>query len=224
MKIKLTRKQLEAISHASTDSTRQALCCLYVEPGRTVATDGHRLAVVEWVQDGEEIPEHEPFIIPREVVEGWLKIIPRKAPRNFPENGFLGVVIRKDEGVANYHWECLDKNWNTLKGEFLAVDGKFPDYRQVIPSEEDTVKTFALSHNYIDDFGKLAADDRKKTVIFGLNSKDPANCAVRFDSNAIEDHKITGVIMPTMFDDMPKPDYGKYASWHNGIWPDWVND
>ena len=65
MKIKLTRKQLEAISHASTDSTRQALCGLYVEPGRTVATDGHSLVVVDWAQDGEEIPEHEPFIIPR---------------------------------------------------------------------------------------------------------------------------------------------------------------
>jgi DNA polymerase-3 subunit beta len=87
---------------------------------RAVATDGHRLAMSE---EGSEIGETEDFQI----------IIPRKA--------ILELSRMLEDGDNEVTVEVGSNNVRIILGETIftskLIDGKFPDYRKVIPSGTD---------------------------------------------------------------------------------------
>lgn len=141
----------------STDETRYNLTGVYCEqmagsPGiRMVATDGHRLAVVER-PTGDSPAMKEGVIIPR---KGLVEL--RKLLDEGSEGGQLGFVDNSAVFV---------KDGITLT--MRLVDGKFPDYQQVIPN---------ASSRRVHVARQALADALKRT---SLLSPDKAQ-GVRFD-------------------------------------------
>ena len=115
----------------STDETRYNINGVFVDttegplgPGkkclRFVATDGHRLAMVDRPAEGFSLGEA--VIIPRKGIQELKKVL----------EGNEGVVqVSVNEGFFS-----LQAGSITLG--VRLVDGQFPDYRQVIPLENNT--------------------------------------------------------------------------------------
>ncbi|NJK89854.1 MAG: DNA polymerase III subunit beta [Myxococcales bacterium] len=116
------RDMIEKTLYAvSTDDTRYNLTGVYCEPRpgpglRMVATDGHRLAIVDRPMD--EAPRmDEGVIIPRKGLQELKKIL--------------------DDGEAEARLGFIENSAVLEKGNVLLtmrlVDARFPDYQQVIP-------------------------------------------------------------------------------------------
>ncbi len=108
----------------STDETRYNINGVLFEKAekkmKMVATDGHRLALIEG--EGEEIGGHEKgVILPR---KGIVEI--RKLLEDKEDPLFLGLTA---------------KNITVKKGSVIMnlrlIEGEFPDYNQVIPKDSD---------------------------------------------------------------------------------------
>ena len=86
---------------------------------RTVATDGHRLAYCEQVIDSE-LADSKQVIIPRKGVMELLRLL---SDSDEPVKIILG----------NNHIQCL---LGEQRFTSKLIDGRFPDYKRVIPAEE----------------------------------------------------------------------------------------
>lgn len=86
---------------------------------RTVATDGHRLAVCS-LDIGQELPDHS-------------VIVPRK--------GVIELMRMLDGGDTPLRVQIGSNNIRAHVGDFIftskLVDGRFPDYRRVLPKNPD---------------------------------------------------------------------------------------
>lgn len=107
--------QLLAISHFSPKTgIRYYLNGVFIEvmenETRLVATDGHTLAVARNV----EVSNAENFSV----------IIP---------HGVVELALKMKLNICRV--ECLNGQWNINGISFTPVDGKFPDYRRVIPTD-----------------------------------------------------------------------------------------
>lgn len=110
----------------STDETRYILNGLYFEPGdqgkvRVVATDGHRLSLVERELEGD-FKLKKGVILPR---KGLLEL--RRLIEEAPDaECFLGfgdtTASFKKSGLSMF---------------MRLIDGQFPDYQEVIPKESE---------------------------------------------------------------------------------------
>ena len=87
---------------------------------RSVATDGHRLAICKISNDSLALPERQ-VIVPR---KGILEIIRLLAPVNENVKIFLG----------SNHIRIIDTEFSFTS---KLVDGRFPDYRRVLPRNGD---------------------------------------------------------------------------------------
>ncbi|MBM4283261.1 MAG: DNA polymerase III subunit beta [Deltaproteobacteria bacterium] len=118
---------------ASLDETRPNLNGVFFEPPAQpdgpltmVATDGHRLVRVERTFAGAHTFRLKgPVILPRKGLNELKRVLDGSDGDNAVELGFHG-----DNAVA--------RKGNTLLGMRL-VEGRFPDYRQVIPRLADKV-------------------------------------------------------------------------------------
>lgn len=115
----------------STDETRYNINGVYVESIegpfgagkpclRFVATDGHRLAMIDRLADGVSLPQS--VIIPRKGIQEIKK------------------VLEGNEGAAKIG---ISEGFFTVESGAVRlgvrlVDGQFPDYKQVIPKEQTT--------------------------------------------------------------------------------------
>ena len=146
----------------STDETRYNINGVYVETldtpvGRDksgirfVATDGHRLAMIDRPAEGF-------------AVKGGV-IIPRKGIQE------LKKVLEDNEGAANV---SLSEGFFTVQSGnetigIRLVDGQFPDYKQVIPAESKT--GVEVSRNELLSAVKrvsLVTTDKSRTIKFKL--------------------------------------------------------
>jgi DNA polymerase-3 subunit beta len=119
------REALEAVTHAcSSDETRYNLNGVYLEPsGRAVATDGHRMAVVDF--DAGPLPWAEGIIVPLKAVKA------------------LTALLKKADiisAVSSAKFMCVTgDDWFM---SIRLIEGEFPNYQQVIPKAiGETVKT-----------------------------------------------------------------------------------
>jgi len=113
------RKTIFAVS---LDDTRSNLAGVYLEKGkkgvmRMVATDGHRLAMIDRKISGE-LPT-EGVILPRKGLAEVAKLLVEQA-------GPVTIVISGNDASMTLG-DCVLS--------MRLVDGNFPDYQQVIPSE-----------------------------------------------------------------------------------------
>ena len=139
----------------STDETRYNINGVLVDTGagskqiRFVATDGHRLALIDRPSEGFSLSES--VIIPRKGIQEIKK------------------VLEGNEGAAKV--EVTNGFFSVQSGDVTLgvrlVDGQFPDYRQVIPSENKT----EVSVNRVDFLAavrrvSLVTTDKNKAVRF----------------------------------------------------------
>jgi DNA polymerase-3 subunit beta len=116
----IIEKTLFAVSH---DDTRSNLAGVHLDTGskkgmiRLVATDGHRLAVVDRKAKGTS--PKEGVILPRKGLSEVLKVLPEVT-------GTVKVALAGNEAI-------IDLPGCTLS--MRLVEGTFPDYKQVVPKE-----------------------------------------------------------------------------------------
>lgn len=143
----------------STEETRFYLNGVYLEPTAATATDGHRLATV-----AASLPEFKTVIVPRKTVG--------LAPK-----GEIGVAVS-----ANRIRFTSGDMVLTSK----LIDGTFPDYRRVIPANNDKLVTVDRA-----DFASAAArvatvsDDRGRAVKLDV-AGDCIDLIVRGDAEATD--------------------------------------
>lgn len=123
----LLKRVLEATSFCmALQDVRYYLNGVYIELEnrclRAVATDGHRMAVSEVLLE-QELPTTTHFIVPRKAVQEILRLLP---------NDETTVKLM----VAQNHVR-LTVNGLTVTSKL--IDGKFPDYRKVIPTAQTKV-------------------------------------------------------------------------------------
>jgi DNA polymerase III subunit beta len=120
----IIEKTLFAVSH---DDTRSNLAGVHLDAGakkgfiRLVATDGHRLAVVDRKAKGTS--PKEGVILPRKGLSEVLKVLPEVS-------GTITVRVVGNEAIVE------------LPGCVLSmrlVEGTFPDYKQVVPKESSKI-------------------------------------------------------------------------------------
>jgi len=156
------RKQLENIKLASKDDTRQTLNGLHFEGDSTVSTDGHKLMKVTWTvpQKAKNWPvngvewekKDKPFILPRSTVEKALKNIPKQRGLAMPvlENVAIGLKKTEKDDPDKFVVQTSDlENTDNIEGK--TVEGKFPNYKQVIPDYQnsESYRKVGISAHYL---------------------------------------------------------------------------
>lgn len=114
-----------AVSHDETRYNINGIHVEFVEEGkrkimRFVATDGHRLALVD--RDVSALSHAEPVIIPRKGIQELRKVLETST-------GEASVEINQGYFSAQV---------GSVRLGVRLLDGKFPDYREVIPKEKKT--------------------------------------------------------------------------------------
>ncbi|HEY3445254.1 MAG TPA: DNA polymerase III subunit beta [Myxococcales bacterium] len=149
---KVLLEMIEKTSFAiSTDETRYILNGLYFEPGekgkvRVVATDGHRLSLVERPMEGD-FKLKKGVILPR---KGLLEL--RRLLEEAPDaECFLGFgdtsAVFKKSGLSMF---------------MRLIDGQFPDYKEVIPKESE--KALKLSRSaLLETFKRISLLSEEKS-------------------------------------------------------------
>ena len=143
----------------SPDETRQVLNGLLLERDgnqvNLVGTDGHRLALVKRTPLKINVPEGEDlsYLLPKKMLSELMKFL--------------------EEGDAPYSFSVKDNHLAFIQGKQVIVsrrvEGKFPNYRQVIPTDNEIkvkVNKSALEHGL--KRVALLADDKSKMVKFEI--------------------------------------------------------
>jgi DNA polymerase-3 subunit beta len=121
----MIRKTIFAVS---SDDTRSNLAGIYLDAAgkkkggiRMVATDGHRLAMIDRSANGGPISEG--VILPRKGLSEVGKIIPE-------ETGTVSLTLAGNEALVQVGDTLLSMR---------LVEGSYPDYQKVVPSDTPRV-------------------------------------------------------------------------------------
>lgn len=120
----IIEKTLFSVSH---DDTRSNLAGVHLDAGskkgtiRLVATDGHRLALIDRKAKGTT--PKEGVILPRKGLAEVLKVLPEVT-------GTVTIRLTGNEAIVELPGCTLSMR---------LVEGTFPDYRQVVPKESPNV-------------------------------------------------------------------------------------
>ena len=202
-----SKQQLQAVKACSKDETRPAINGVLVDKNKLVATDGHRMIVVEdkaidsakdWPVNGVDWQaSNKPFIIPASAINKAIKNIPKsKDTRGLPilEKVAIGET---PENTITLQTTDLDTTDN-VKTKILYSNSKFPDYERVIPTLGEVGgydKKVGLNARYMIEALQLMinfADEKSKMVTFHM--KDENHSIVLTCEN--EETKTTCVVMP----------------------------
>jgi len=143
----------------SPDETRQALNGLLLERdgGKVsmVGTDGHRLAVIRRDLGGASKGDKLSYLIPKKALAELMKLI--------------------EDGEATFSFSAKNNHMAFIQGDQVIVsrkiDGKFPNYQQVVPSDNKLqvqVNRSVLQHAL--KRVALLADEKSKMVRFDIQS------------------------------------------------------
>jgi DNA polymerase-3 subunit beta len=140
----------------STDETRYNINGFFLEKEgtkiRIVTTDGHRLAKIE--REAEAIPgEKEGVILPRKGVLELRRLLEEK------EESFVMGITKKNA--------TMKKNSTVIN--IRLIEGEFPDYKQVVPKDNDKV-ILAKKEALLGSLKRVSilSSDKIKGVKFGL--------------------------------------------------------
>ena len=181
--MKFNKSQLTAVlAAASSDITRYNICGVRFEAERMIATDGHRLHLV----DGDKTPMDAPVTI---AYESCKRIIKAMGPHDTAEI----IKASKIEGSAVIH---VSPSGIELTCEVIA--GVFPDYSKVVPEKSDTKRRLIVSARYLKELCEAAI----KAEGMGKNSTSPILfelpedelSPIRVDGQC--EHTFTAVLMP----------------------------
>lgn len=206
LKVTLNIRALRAVLVAvSTEETRYYLNGINLEftPDGVVmaATDGHRMIVLRQPY-GEHAATaaHASVIVPRDLV-AKLKV------RN-------KVVEETDLTIADDGRLTFEHAGEMFGGS--RVDGTFPDYRRVMPTDLDG-KPAQYDPIYLADFAKARKElggDRTTSPVVRYNGESPAVVDFAWGT----DFQAIGVLMPIR--DRTDATYHTWASAPAAAWPD----
>jgi|SRR3990172_5043381 len=193
--IQLDAAKLRAVSlFSSTKDIRYYLNGVYVEAcateTRMAATDWHVLAVVRSTEmNGMAACPEISLIVPGSVIASALKFLPK---------GENHVSLFLDDGK----WTMVS---NGARLPFEPIDGKFPDYRRVIPTKEPEGEAAQFDPELLMRFKKAAkAMGTKEPPI--IHHDVPGSAALVTIGGCSD---FAGVIMPLRVDEklMARPSW-----------------
>ena len=183
--MRFNKAQLAAVlAAASKDETRYNLNGVLFESERLVATDGHRLHMV----DGDKTTQETPVII---AYESCKRILQAMGAKDTAE------IVCLSEGTIRDSSATVHISPTGIEIACETIVGTFPDYSKVVPEPDDTKRRFIVSARYL----KELCDAAIKAEAMSKNSCAPIQfeigddlCAIRVDGQA--EHTFTGVVMP----------------------------
>lgn len=222
MQVTLSRAHLRAMLHlAAKSASRYSLNGVLVEihaiEGFLVATTGTVMGAIHFaLSETEQDPDRKPVhvIIPRDVVEHVAK---GKSSHDYVT--LEPVDLPREDGSAPGQWKATHAGTSTV---FSRVDGKFPDWRRVMPQEvsglacqvdPDLLSLFVKAGR---ELGMSAA--RKDCPLVGWNGAEPNDHGIVQGGGAVVEIPLApefiGVIMTrrTPVADIPKgtPAWARY--------------
>lgn len=116
----------------SIDENRYNLTGVYMEPQLSnktifVSTDGHRLSRLEVMLSKEPLQFEQPIILPRKGLVEMQRVLENVAAT---ENSVFDFGVSGNQAIV-----CVENTILTMR----LIDGKFPDYQQVIPKLSDKI-------------------------------------------------------------------------------------
>jgi DNA polymerase-3 subunit beta len=197
----INQKDLKAVSHAmATNDIRYYLNGVFIEHNgaetRIVATDGHRMHMVIQENEGQVVAPVE-FIIPADMVK---KCITAKAPR---QDKSPKIFITYDNGKISAR---LPDGSEIVQ---FATDGKFPDYRRIIPQIDGSAPEISVFNNdYVADaikgFCDYAEIKGKTKPSIGLRPRGNSSGVLCVDNYLAVVMPMRGEISP-----MPAPKFSQ---------------
>jgi DNA polymerase-3 subunit beta len=197
----INQKDLKAVSHAmATNDIRYYLNGVLIEHNgaetRIVATDGHRMHMVIQENEGLVVAPVE-FIIPADMVK---KCITAKASR---QDKSPKIVINYDNGKISAR---LPDGSEIVQ---FATDGKFPDYRRIIPQLDGSAPEISVFNNdYVADaikgFCDYAEIRGKTKPSIGLRPRGNSSGVLCVDNYLAVVMPLRGEISP-----MPAPKFSQ---------------
>ena len=173
----------EVVSAASKDSGRMNINCVRIEPGKLIATDGHRLNVVH-VGDSSGFG-FDPFAISRADAESLIKAMGAKdvCKLDVDAIGCDPREVRADVGAASF--------------TFKAVDSVYPDWQRLIPSGEPE-RVIYLTPKYLKE---VAASVERLSDVHARRGKS-VRVEIREDLGALRfstlDGEFEAILMPQL--------------------------
>ena len=157
----------------SIDESRNNLRGVYFEPTlkikgslSLISTDGHRLSKIERIFNKSCFEKFKPVILPRKGLVELLRLLDNE---QIPENNVFKLGFTNTKAIA--------KVGNAILSMKL-IDGKFPDYNQVIPKLSDKiVKTSRI--NFLTSLRRvsvLSADKSQSLKLSCINSELSLSC------------------------------------------------
>jgi DNA polymerase III sliding clamp (beta) subunit (PCNA family) len=207
-----TKNQLLVGKASSKDAGRHALNGILVEGNKTIATNGHILIMNEnlektdpwelngvqwevdkWLSHIEEIDE-TPFIISNEAVKKALKNFPKVKKYDHKNRSRMAIGQSKSSCVTDMSAITMQNSDND-KIESQAVDGKFPDYKRVIPDTTDYIKV-GVNATYLKQICEVLEKSGNGNIVLNFKKEDTANHPIVIENIDQCDEKITSVLMP----------------------------
>lgn len=167
----------------SSDENRYNLTGVYFEPQRNapnsvvmVSTDGHRLSRVKENFAAGDFSVFEPVTLPRKGLAELVKLL---------DNGSLENEQTFRLGISEQHAIVL------LKNTYLSmrlIDGKFPDYNQVIPKLADKIMR-ASRHDFLLGLKRVSvlASEKSQSVRMKTRSGELTVSCVNPDAGEVTD-------------------------------------
>lgn len=179
------KHNLAVANFASKSEIRKEIACVFFTDKKTVATDSFRLVEVstDTALEDERFPEQAGNRKPMKGVKPFLVNAKQVKDLKLPNKG------NNDEALALgvFHSDKVRVEVATSEGDsrnLRPVDGEFPDYEQIFPTEEPAVKIL-VNGEYLAEvasmlakmnaFGKveieLSSNPHKPIVLRGRNDK-----------------------------------------------------
>src|SRR6266446_6466881 len=155
---------LEAFKCVSTDETRYVLRGAYIDVSDkrshyVVGTDGRHL----YASNSFSVPIAASVIIPDHRFLGW---------KGFGQDGDWLLRIESDKNGQPAYIELTSFGWTFVS---KAIDGNYPNWRQVLPDPSGRKTTIKVSANAMDEFaeiiGKLPSDELNHSVGLKLDQR-----------------------------------------------------
>jgi DNA polymerase III sliding clamp (beta) subunit (PCNA family) len=106
------------------------------------------------------------------------------------------MAIGQSSSTGNVNISAITmQNSDNDKIESQALDGKFPDYKRVIPDTTDYIKV-GVNATYLKQICEVLEKSGNGNVVLNFKKEDTANHPIVIENIDQCDEKITSVLMP----------------------------
>lgn len=163
---------------ASDDDARFVLCGIKVEVKKhkqpvLIATDGRRLVVIESTADLDNLPDESgEFVLRADFIKPICQLSKASGGKLFP---LIRMELKK--GSKRVNVELLGCKLFVQADDNALVEGKFPEWRQVIPAKGTEIKPvqdIGVNAEHVGEFTKAAKllGSDEPLISMGFTSQD----------------------------------------------------